>query len=808
MNKRLVCIHGHFYQPPRENPWLEAIQMQPSAHPYHDWNERVTAECYAANASSRILDEKGLIKEMANNYEMISFNFGPTLLSWMEQKAPEVYGAVLEADQKSRERFSGHGSAIAQAYNHIIMPLAASRDKKTQVLWGIEDFKYRFKRMPEGMWLPETAVDIESLDIMAEQGIKFTILAPHQAKRVRTINAGKWLDVHGGNLDTKRPYVLRLASGRSMAIFFYNGPLSRAVAFEKLLNNGENFAIRLSEGFSDDCDRPQLSHIATDGETYGHHHRFGDMALSYALGYIPARNLAALTNYGEFLETNPPTDEVEIIENTSWSCAHGIERWCSDCGCRVGGEQAWNQVWRAPLRQALDHLRDCLADIFEKKGASIFKDAWVARDAFISVVLDRSEKNVKDFIAEHLRGSQSDTVTALKLLEMQRNAMLMYTSCGWFFDDLAGIETIQVIQYAARALELAQGISGLALEENFLSLLEKARSNKAGNPDGRRLYEEEIRPSMITMERVAAHYAITSLFRGKAAVSDLYCYSIKDLDHRMERAGKYLLHTGSITVKSEITWEEKRMVFSALHMGEHNIVCGVRAETEDKNSKAFVSDIVGAFLKGNIPQALRAMDGFFDKQGVHSLESLLQDGQNEVLDLLLSPSLKEAESAYRRLYEDNAPLMRYLKEAGITPPRMLHLAAETVLNASIEKAFDGMDMDEAEIRALLDEAETQGVALDEKVLDYALGKSLVRQAKTLLKDPSELSGLKRLLTALRIVDMLPFHVNLWDVQNVIYIVMSLHYPTIRDMAEKGEERFIEWIAQFRLLAAKLHIATD
>jgi len=808
MNKRFVCIHGHFYQPPRENPWLEAIQMQPSATPYHDWNERVTAECYTANASSRILNEKGLIEEMVNNYAMISFNFGPTLLSWLEHKAPEVYGAVLEADKKSREKFSGHGSAIAQAYNHIIMPLASARDKKTQVLWGIEDFKYRFKRMPEGMWLPETAVDLESLDIMAEQGIKFTILAPHQARRVRAFASGKWLDVRGGSIDTSRPYVLKLSSGRSIAVFFYNGPLSRAVAFEKLLNNGENFALRLAEGLSEDSKRPQLSHIATDGETYGHHHRFGDMALSYALRYIPSTMLAELTNYGEFLEASLPSDEVEINENTSWSCAHGIERWRSDCGCRVGGEQAWNQVWRAPLRQALDHLRDSMAEIFEKKGASLFNDPWKARDAFVRVVLDRSEKNVEAFMAEHLAGTGEKTVTALKLLEMQRNAMLMYTSCGWFFDDLAGIETIQVIQFAARALELAQEVSGIALEEEFLSLLEKAKSNRPGNPDGRRLYEEEIRPSMLSMERVAAHSAITSLFQQKTAMNDLYCYRVTQLDHRIERAGKSVLNTGIMSVKSWITWEERRMVFAALHMGEHNIVCGVKEEPGDKDPKTFISDIAGALLKGNIPQALRIMDGFFDKDGIHSLESLLKDGQNEVLDLLLAPSLKEAESAYRRLYEDNAPLLRYLKVAGIAPPRMLHLAAETVLNASLKRAFEEMDFDEAEIKALLDEADTQGITLDEEVLNYALGKSLVRLGRTLLRDPADRIGLKRLVAAVQLLDLLPFHVNIWDIQNVIYSVMTLHFPTIRDMAEKGEASLLEWVKEFRFLASKLYIAIE
>ena len=418
--ERYICIHGHFYQPPRENPWLEAIELQSSAHPYHDWNEKITAECYATNATSRILEEKGRIVDMVNNYAKMSFNVGPTLMAWLEEKAPDVYDAILGADRESQKNFSGHGSALAQVYNHMILPLANRRDKCTQIRWGIRDFEHRFVRKPEGMWLPETAVDLESLDILAEQGIRFTILAPHQASRVRPIKTDQWQDVRGGRIDPTTAYTLRLPSGREITLFFYDGPISRAVAFERLLRSGESFAARLLGAFSDKRTWPQIVHIATDGETYGHHHRFGDMALAYALSHIESNNGPRLTNYGEYLEKHPPTHEVEIFENTSWSCAHGVERWRSDCGCSSVGHQAWDQGWRGPLRDALDWLCDTLAPACEKKSHAFLKDIWAARNDYIDVVLDRSQESTEAFLNQHAtrRLEEPEKTTVLKLLEI------------------------------------------------------------------------------------------------------------------------------------------------------------------------------------------------------------------------------------------------------------------------------------------------------------------------------------------------------------------------------------------------------
>nr|HPN89033.1 DUF3536 domain-containing protein [Candidatus Omnitrophota bacterium] len=452
---RYICIHSHFYQPPRENPWLEEVELQESAYPYHDWNERITDECYAPNSASRILDNESKIMDIVNNYTRMSFNFGPTLLSWMHRHEPEVYKAILDSDKKSQENFSGHGSALAQAYNHMIMPLSNERDKETQVIWGMKDFEHRFKRKPEGMWLPETAVDIKTLEVLAEHKIKFTILAPHQAHAVRKIGEKVWQDVTGAKVDPKQAYLCKLPSGKSIVLFFYDGPIAQSIAFSDLLNSGEKFAQRLVETLPLDDRHASLAHIATDGETYGHHHRFGDMALAYFFHHIISKNLAKITIYGEYLEKCPPTYEVAIYENTSWSCVHGIERWRSDCGCCSGMNAAWNQKWRAPLRKALDKLRDDAANIYEREMGLFVKFPWELRNHYIEVVLDRSVSNVEKFFNKYIekRLLREDQIKILRLLEMQRHAMLMYTSCGWFFDDVSGIETTQIIQYAARVIQ-------------------------------------------------------------------------------------------------------------------------------------------------------------------------------------------------------------------------------------------------------------------------------------------------------------------------------------------------------------------
>ncbi|MDD1717967.1 MAG: DUF3536 domain-containing protein, partial [Methanoregulaceae archaeon] len=424
MTDRYICIHGHFYQPARENPWILDVERQPSAKPFHDWNERVVAEAYATNTAARVLDTQGWIQDIRNNFASISFDAGPTILAWLERHRPGVYEAMLAADRDSQARFSGHGGAIAQAYNHMILPLANSHDKRTQVIWGIGDFEHRFGRKPEGMWLPETAVDLETLEVLAEGGIAFTILEPRQARRVRPIDGeeGTWTEVGGGTIDTTMPYRCFLPSGRSIALFFFNAAVAAEVAFGTLLENGDRFRERLMTAFVPDTDRPQLVNIATDGETYGHHHRFGDMALAYCLRTIEERQCAEVTVYGEYLERHPPTHEVEVIERTSWSCNHGVDRWRCGCDCCINPMAGVSQQWRGPLREAMDWLRDQCAHAYDHDMRTLVHDPWAARDEFIRVLLDRSTESIDRFIVDHARDalSHQETVRVLMLLEMQR----------------------------------------------------------------------------------------------------------------------------------------------------------------------------------------------------------------------------------------------------------------------------------------------------------------------------------------------------------------------------------------------------
>ncbi len=490
-----VCIHGHFYQPPRENPWTGDVEVQDSAAPYHDWNARITAECYWPNAKARVLDAHEHLAAIVNNYAAISFNFGPTLCSWLQRHEPELLATIIEADRHSRERHHGHGNALAQAYGHAILPLCNARDRTTQIAWGIRDFIYRFGRSPEGMWLPEAAVDLATLEALAAQGITFTILAPHQAKRVRPPGHVAWRSVASEQLDTTRPYLCRLPSGKTMSLFFYHGGLARGVAFDGLLHSGEDLMARIVATFSSERQEPQLVQFATDGESYGHHHRFGEMALAFATLELRRRNLATLTNYGEFLALSPPRWEVEIAENTSWSCAHGIERWRSHCGCHINGEASWTQEWRAPLRLALDWLGCELDALFERRGAVLFADPWVARDAYINVLLDRSPGRLDEFFAEqaHFKLSPTQRVEARQLLELQRHRLLMFTSCGWFFDDVSGLEGRQILQYAARAVELAKDL-GSPVEAEFVWRLGRVVSNVPDEQDAGHIYLKKVLP--------------------------------------------------------------------------------------------------------------------------------------------------------------------------------------------------------------------------------------------------------------------------------------------------------------------------
>jgi alpha-amylase/alpha-mannosidase (GH57 family) len=804
--ERYICIHGHFYQPPRENAWLETIEMQDSAYPYHDWNERVNAECYAPNTASRILDSEGYITQIANNYAKISFDFGPTLLAWMEVNTPDVYQAVLDADGESQRAFSGHGSAIAQAYNHMIMPLASQRDRYTQVLWGLRDFEHRFQRKPEGMWLPETAVDLETLEILAEKGIRFTILAPHQARRVRRIGSDSWQDVDNGAIDPTMAYEIKLASGRSLNLFFYNGPISRQVAFEDLLNSGDSFAQRLASAFSPEAAWPQLVHVATDGETYGHHHRFGDMALAYALHHIESQGLAKITNYGEYLERHPPTHQVEINEQTSWSCPHGIERWRSDCGCNAGRNPKWHQAWRAPLREAFDWLRDSLAPRYQDKAQEFLKGPWAARDDYIEVILDRSPENVQAFLGRYGTRdlAEAERVSVLKLLELQRHVMLMYTSCGWFFDELSGIETVQAIQYAGRAVQLAQELFGDDIERNFLERLGLARSNIPEYGDGHRIYDRFVKPAVVNLTKVAAHFAVSSLFEEYGEQAEIYCYHVGIEDHQTFTAGRPKLALGRARVTSTITGESDTLSFGVLHLGDHNVNAGVRTYQSQEAYQAMLSELNQTFSSADFPEIIRLLDRHFGTS-TYSIKDLFRDEQRKVLDSILQSALSEIEAAYQQVYEHYYPPMRFLSELGNPIPKSFHSAAEFILNSGLRRVISGDALDLERLKGLLDETRAWQVELDSEGLSYLMQQTLERMTAGLAASPEDTDLLKRLLAAVEMLPRLPFPIDLWKVQNLYHGLLKSRYPEFQERAQQADEGAREWLGLFASLGQKLSI---
>ena len=800
--ERFICIHCHFYQPPRENPWLAAIEQQDSASPYHDWNERVAAECYAPNSAARILDGNGRIAKISNNYSRISFNFAPTLLSWLEEKAPWTYEQILRADRESRLRFGGHGAALAQAYNHIILPLANSRDKYTQIAWGIRDFQHRFQRDPEGMWLPETAVDLETLEILSSSGIAFTVLAPHQARRFRRSRWEEFIDCDEAGLDPTCAYVCPLPSGRTINLFFYDGPISRAVAFEKLLSNGEEFANRLLSGFHDQRPWPQLMHIATDGETYGHHHVHGDMALAYALEYIETHELAEITNYGHYLERCPSLREIQITENTSWSCMHGIARWETDCGCNSGEHGSWNQQWRRPMRDALDFLRDQINRVYAVHAPDLLLDPWAARDDYIHVVLDRSPANVDRFLSRHQFPDCSavQSVTILKLLELQRHLMLMYTSCGWFFDELTGLETVQILQYAARALQLARESLGCDLEQDFLFRLEAASSNIAEFGNGRRVYERFVRPSMLVLTGIAAHFAISSLFDGYEARTSLYCYDINLEASRVLQSGNARLALGAATACSRITRESLTAGFVVVHFGDHNLTAGVR-EINDAGWLSTVEDETShAFSAGELAECLRAIDRHF-AGNTFSLKSLVRDHQRRLVDQILGSTISEAESVYRQVYEHHAPLMSFLAESNVPLPGILRVTTNFVLDRAIRKALEDPDINLDRIRSIMDVGVRHGVEWDVDSLQFVLRQRLNALVDKWAFRPGDRDLLAVIESIVSLIRVLPFDVDLWKVQNVYYQLLQTVSAQEDEWAHLGSwsDHFIELGEQLGLV---------
>ena len=815
-NEVFLTIHGHFYQPPRENPWLEAIELQDSALPFHDWNERINKECYNPNSVSKIVDSRNRILDVVNNYEYMSYNFGPTLLSWMEQFAPLTYERIIKADIESISEHNGHGNAIAQVYNHIIMPLANEHDKETQIKWGIRDFEYRFGRKPEGMWLAETAVDDDTLRILEANGIKFTILSPYQADKFKKKGDKEWTDVSWGNIDPARSYKynIKSAPGKSIDLFFYDGAISRSVAFDELLKDGNKFIKRLKEGVSDCRDFPQIVNIATDGESYGHHTKFGDMALAYVLKVKAKDEGFKITNYAEYLEKYRSDCEVEIKQASSWSCFHGVGRWKEDCGCSTGGHPGWNQKWRKPLREALDYLRDELVIIFEQEGPKYFDNVWEVRNKYIDVILDRNEMNVKKFQQENFKPDLSDEqkVHAMELLEIQRQAMLIYTSCGWFFSEISGIETVQIMKYAARAMQLATKFSNKDLETHFLEILSDAKSNIPEHGTGKDIFERFVKPSIVTTKQIASLWALSSLYQDFEDEESVYCYTIKKEAYKKVQKGSSTFVVGHIEIQSKITLQKSNVMFALMQYSGGDFHCAIKEYSDDFEFNKIKTNLIKTFLMNPLTEIIRAMDECFGKE-YFTLKDIFIEERRKILQILLKGKLEKFSQTYQVMYDEGKGSIYHLQGLGLKIPDEFKISAAYALSHKFNDivVHSGGFLDEDSIQQATDlnyEAKKIDIQLDKTPSNKIFSKKILQNINRLVHS-FEIQQADVLLEIFDNINKLELQIDISEAQNIYF---SKIYHKIGDIIESGtatkrssNKKFIEMLLE---IGENLNINTE
>jgi hypothetical protein len=597
------AVHGHFYQPPRENPWTEEIDPEPSAAPWANWNERITDECYRPNGWAPILEGSGRILALVDNYERLSFDVGPTLASWLAACAPDVLDRMVAGDRVG-------GGALASAYNHIILPLAPERDVRTQLRWGAADFRARFGREPEGLWFPETAVDEAVLAIAAEEGVRFTVLAPTQAARVRPLGSDDpWQELDGEPVDARRTYRWCHPERRDLFVdvVFYDGALSADLAFGEAWKSAAALVERAKVAAPDGG----LVCAATDGETFGHHHRFAERALAYALPVEAPRAGVDVVTVAGALRARPPELQVQVAPS-SWSCAHGLERWRSDCGCSTGGQPGADQRWRAPVRAALDVVRSAVDEVFERRGAGVLGDPWVARDAYGAVVV--GSRSVEAFAAEHVTGGGADEaalVEALTLLEAERHALLMYTSCGWFFWDLAGLETVQVLRYAARALDLVEELGEEAPRDAVLEVLADAASNVAGEGSGADVWRRRVEPARVDATRVAAALALAELLGSGPPEGRVGGFEVTTFERTLACRGSESVCSGTVILVHRRTRRRTTLAWGAIDLGGLGVTGAVREADADRD--ATVQQALQEALRSGAPATAllrRIVDGF------------------------------------------------------------------------------------------------------------------------------------------------------------------------------------------------------
>ena len=815
--EKFLTIHGHFYQPPRENPWLEAIELQDSALPFHDWNERINKECYNPNSVSKIVDSRNRILDIVNNYEHMSFNFGPTLLSWMEQFAPLTYERIIKADIESIGEHDGHGNAMAQVYNHIIMPLANENDKITQVKWGIRDFEYRYGRKPEGMWLAETAVDDDTLRVLEENGIKFTVLSPYQALKVRKEGDKKWTDVSWGNIDPARSYryYIKSAPGKFIDLFFYDGAISKSVAFDELLKDGNKFAKRLKDGISDCRDYPQLINIATDGESYGHHTKFGDMALAYVLQIKAKEEGFKITNFGEYLAKYRSDYEVDIKQASSWSCFHGVGRWKEDCGCSTGGHPGWNQKWRKPLRDALDYLRDELIKLFEDESPKYFvNNCWDVRNRYIDVILDRSSLSVNKFQKENFLPnlSDEDKVKAMELLEIQRQAQLMYTSCGWFFSEISGIETVQIMKYAARAMQLAAVFTKKDFESKFTEILSEAKSNISEYGTGRDIFNNFVKPSIVTTKQVASLWAISSLYQDFEDEEDVYCYKIIRDDYQKVQKGNSNFVVGHIEIRSRITMQKSNLMFALMQYSGGDFHCAIKEYSDDIEYNKMKNDLIKIFMLNPLTEIIRALDENFGKD-YFTLKDIFIEERRKILQRLLKDKMEKFAQIYQDMYDEGKGSIYHMQSLGLAIPDEFKIAAEYALSRKFNELIKDSNgfVEPAVLQQATDinyEAKSMGIKLDKQPSNKIFSKKILQNINRLAYS-FEIQQADVVLELFDYVEKLELEVDISEAQNIFF---SKIYMNIEDIIlssantkRNSDKRFAEMLLD---IGSKLNINTE
>lgn len=816
-NDKFLTIHGHFYQPPRENPWLEAIELQDSALPFHDWNERICKECYNPNSVSRIVDNRNRILDIVNNYEYMSFNFGPTLLSWMEEFAPLTYERIIKADIDSITEHNGHGNAIAQVYNHMIMPLANEHDKITQVQWGIKDFEYRFGRKPEGIWLAETAVDDATLKVLVDNGIKFTVLSPYQALRMKKIPDKDWQDVSWGNIDPARSYkyTLKCDPTKSIDLFFYDGAISRSVAFDELLKDGNKFIKRLKEGVSELRDYPQLVNIATDGESYGHHTKFGDMALSYVLKIKAEDEGFKITNYAEYLEKYRSDYEADIKQSSSWSCFHGVGRWCEDCGCSTGGHPGWNQKWRKPLRNALDYLRDHLSEIFENEGQNYFNtDPWTVRNNYINVILDRSYNTIKKFQKEYFKPdlTEEEKVKGMELLEIQRQAMLMYTSCGWFFSEISGIETVQIMKYAARAMQLAARFSNDNYEEKFLEILSQAKSNIPEFGTGKDIFERFVKPSVVSAREIACLWAISSLYQDYEEEENVYCYTVKQKFYQKVQKGTSNLIIGNIEIQSKVTLQRANLVFALMQYSGGDFHCAIKEYSGTGEFNELKNSLIKTFMLNPLTEIIRALDEKFGKE-YFTLKDIFIEERKKILQILLKDQLEKFANTYKEMYDQGKGSIYHMQNLGLEIPNEFKISAGYALSNRYNDLLAQSNgfVEQSVIQEIADinfEAKKMNITIDKTPSNNNFAKRIIKNLNRLTKS-FEAQQADAVVELFDIIEKLELQIDISEAQNIYY---NKIYHRIGDLIESNSkdarEKDIRFIKLLLNIGINLNINVD